>query len=148
MYKTWGFPSQFINQSRGYGHTTRAPPGVSLPSGSRTRNLQILDPAFKPLIYLGCYIIGRDCGITVVISQLWYHSCLPISKSHVISYTKYHMWYWMSKVNLSTPLSKQLNLALHSRLFRQAEVFLRLVEEETETILMSSAEDTGGESLM
>ena len=80
------------------------------------------------LKYLGCYIIGRD---------LWYHSCLPISESHVISYTKYHMWHWMSNVKLSTPLSKQLNLALHSRLFRQAEVFLRLGEEETETILMS-----------
>jgi hypothetical protein len=29
--KTWGFPSHFINQPRGYGHTTRATPGVSLP---------------------------------------------------------------------------------------------------------------------
>jgi hypothetical protein len=38
-----------MNQPRGYGHTTRATPGVSLPSGSRTRNLQILDPAYKPL---------------------------------------------------------------------------------------------------
>ena len=65
--------------------------------------------------YLGCYIIGRDCDITVVISQL------PISEFHVKSYIKYHMWYWMSNVNLSTPLSKQLNLALHSRLFQQAE---------------------------
>jgi hypothetical protein len=43
----------------------------------------------------------------------------------------------MSNVNLSTPWSKQLNLALHSRLFRQAEVILRPGEEETETILMS-----------
>jgi hypothetical protein len=43
----------------------------------------------------------------------------------------------MSNVNLSTPLSKQINLELHSRLFRQAEVFLSLGEEETETILMS-----------
>ena len=41
MYKTWGLPSQFINQSRGYGHSTRKTPGVSLPSGYRTRNLQI-----------------------------------------------------------------------------------------------------------
>jgi hypothetical protein len=49
VLKTWGFPSQFINQPRGYGHTTRATPGVSLPSGSRTRNLRILDPAYKPL---------------------------------------------------------------------------------------------------
>jgi hypothetical protein len=47
--KTWGFPSQFINQPRGYGRTTRATPGVSLPSGSRTRNLRILDAAHKPL---------------------------------------------------------------------------------------------------
>jgi hypothetical protein len=37
-----------INQG-GYGRTSRATPGASLPSGSRTRNLQILDPAFKPL---------------------------------------------------------------------------------------------------
>ena len=28
--KIWGFPSQLINQPRGYGHTTRATPGVSL----------------------------------------------------------------------------------------------------------------------
>jgi hypothetical protein len=50
-WETWGFPSQFINQPRGYGHTTRATPGVSLPCGSRTRNLQILDTAsaYKPL---------------------------------------------------------------------------------------------------
>jgi hypothetical protein len=40
--------NSLVNQG-GYGHTTRAPPGVSLPSGSRARNLQILDPAFKPL---------------------------------------------------------------------------------------------------
>ena len=38
-----------MNQPRGYGHTTRATPGVSLPSGSRTRNLRILDPEYKPL---------------------------------------------------------------------------------------------------
>ncbi len=46
--ETCGFPSQCTNQPRGYGHTTRAPPGVSLPSGSRTRNLRILCPAYKP----------------------------------------------------------------------------------------------------
>jgi hypothetical protein len=51
--KTWEFPSQFSNQPRGYGHTTRAPPGVSLPSGSRTRNLRILDLAYKPLRWSG-----------------------------------------------------------------------------------------------
>ena len=45
----------------------------------------------------------------------------------------------MSNVNLSTPLSKQLNLELHSKLFQQAEVFLRLGEEETKIILMSYA---------
>jgi hypothetical protein len=48
--ETWGFPSQFMNQPGGYGHTTRATPWVSLPSGSRTRNLKILDPAYKPLL--------------------------------------------------------------------------------------------------
>jgi hypothetical protein len=42
-------PANLLINQGGYGHTTRAPPGVSLPSGSRTRNLQILDPAFKPL---------------------------------------------------------------------------------------------------
>jgi hypothetical protein len=40
--KTWGFPSQFINQPRGYGHTTRATPGISLPRGSR------LEPSDAP----------------------------------------------------------------------------------------------------
>jgi hypothetical protein len=40
-----------MDQPRSYGHTTRAPPGVSLPSRSRTWNLRILDPAFKPLRY-------------------------------------------------------------------------------------------------
>jgi hypothetical protein len=53
LEKTWGFPSQFINQPTGYGHTTRATPGVSLPSGSRTRNLQILDLVYKPPRCLG-----------------------------------------------------------------------------------------------
>jgi hypothetical protein len=43
--KRGGFPSQFMNQPRGHGHTARAPPGVSLPSGSRTRNLRILATA-------------------------------------------------------------------------------------------------------
>jgi hypothetical protein len=42
-------PANLLINQGGYGHTTRVPPGVSLPSGSRTRNLQILDPAFKPL---------------------------------------------------------------------------------------------------
>jgi hypothetical protein len=42
-------PANFLINQEGYGHTTRAPPGVSLPSGSRTWNFQILDPAFKPL---------------------------------------------------------------------------------------------------
>jgi hypothetical protein len=42
-------PANLLINQGGYGHITRAPPGVSLPSGSRTRNLQILDPAFKPL---------------------------------------------------------------------------------------------------
>jgi hypothetical protein len=42
-------PANLLINQGGYGHTTREPPGVSLPSGSRTRNLQILDPAFKPL---------------------------------------------------------------------------------------------------
>ena len=37
------------------------------------------------------------------------------------------------------PLVQATNLALHSSLFRLAEVFLRLGEEETETILMSYA---------
>jgi hypothetical protein len=65
--KTWGFPSQFINQPRGYGHTTRATPGVSLPSGSRTRNLQILDPAYKPLRYSGD-VIPCICDAAVAYS--------------------------------------------------------------------------------
>jgi hypothetical protein len=51
--------------------------------------------------------------------RLWYHSPSPISESHVISYTQYHMWYWMSYAKLSTPLSKQLDLALHSRRFQE-----------------------------
>jgi hypothetical protein len=38
---------------RSYGHTSRASHGVSLPSGSRTWNLQILDPEYKPLHYSG-----------------------------------------------------------------------------------------------
>jgi hypothetical protein len=40
------FPGQLINQPRGY---TKATPWVSLPTWSRIRNLQILDPAYKPL---------------------------------------------------------------------------------------------------
>jgi hypothetical protein len=47
----WGFPSQFVNQPRGNGHTTRTPPGVSLPSRSRARYLQVLNHACKPLRY-------------------------------------------------------------------------------------------------
>jgi hypothetical protein len=54
--QTWGFPSQFIIRPRGQGYTSRAKPGVSLPSRLRTRNLRILDPAYKPLRYSG--VIG------------------------------------------------------------------------------------------
>jgi hypothetical protein len=42
-------PANLLINQGDYGHTTRAPPGASLPSGSRARNLRILDPAFKPL---------------------------------------------------------------------------------------------------
>jgi hypothetical protein len=50
---SWVFPSQLIKQPRSYSHTSRAPPGVSLPSRSRARNLRILDPAYKPFTLLG-----------------------------------------------------------------------------------------------
>jgi hypothetical protein len=52
--KTWGFPSQFIDQPRGYGLTTRGTP-------ARTRNLQILDPAYKPLRCSGDNHYGAGC---------------------------------------------------------------------------------------
>jgi hypothetical protein len=52
-------PANLLINEGGYGHTTRAPPGVSLPSGSRTRNLQILDPVFKPLRCSGDSCVTR-----------------------------------------------------------------------------------------
>jgi hypothetical protein len=57
---------QFINQPRSYGHTSRAPPGVSLPSGSRTRTLQILDPAYNH------YATRGMCARSI---QGWHAAC-------------------------------------------------------------------------
>jgi hypothetical protein len=66
-------PANLLINQGGYGHTTRALPGVSLPSGSRTRNLQTLDPAFKPL---RC---SRDVIILYHIMYHYYNIILFIS---------------------------------------------------------------------
>jgi hypothetical protein len=64
-------PANLLINQGGYGHTTRAPPGASLPSGFRTRNLQILDPAFKPLRCSGDKHLTSFCLLGFISDVLW-----------------------------------------------------------------------------
>jgi hypothetical protein len=70
--KTWGLKTCRLFNQGGHGHTPRAPPGVSLPSGSRTRNPRILDPSYRPprksVPFFRCRVASRSAP------ALW---CLP-----------------------------------------------------------------------